>query len=90
MDRRYVIETPLMWLDKAQTWQLAQELGGAELVNLIRTETHTCYLGERAIVHDWGAGCGSCPACQLRAAGWTAWQRGASSRPVQAASGDRL
>ena len=90
MDQRYVVETPLMWLDKAQTWQLAQELGGAELVNLIRTETHTCYLGERATVHDWGAGCGTCPACRLRAAGWIAWQRGALSRPVRTANGDRL
>ena len=89
MDRRYVVETPLMWLDKAQTWQLAQELGGDEFVNLIRTETHTCYLGERATAHDWGVGCGTCPACQLRAAGWTAWKRGASSRPVQPATDAR-
>ncbi|MGZ8274186.1 MAG: 7-cyano-7-deazaguanine synthase QueC [Burkholderiaceae bacterium] len=87
MDRRFLIETPLMWLDKAQTWQLAQELGGPELVNLIRTETHTCYLGERATAHDWGVGCGSCPACQLRAAGWTAWKRGALSQPVPTATG---
>lgn len=64
------IETPLMWLDKAATWQLAQELGGAALVELIRTGTHTCYLGERGELHDWGYGCGRCPACELRAKGY--------------------
>ncbi|MBS1170359.1 MAG: queC [Burkholderiaceae bacterium] len=63
------LETPLMWLDKAQTWQLAQELGGEQLVELIRLETHTCYLGERHL-HDWGRGCGHCPACELRANGY--------------------
>jgi len=63
------LETPLMWLDKAQTWKLAQDLGGNALVELIREETHTCYLGERHW-HDWGRGCGSCPACDLRARGY--------------------
>ena len=63
------LETPLMRLNKAQTWQLAQDLGGAELVTLIRQETHTCYLGERHL-HEWGRGCGSCPACELRAKGY--------------------
>ncbi len=76
MDQRFTIETPLMWLDKAQTWQLAHELGGDDLVDLIRTETHTCYVGDRSTRHDWGVGCGQCPACELRAAGWTAWKRG--------------
>jgi 7-cyano-7-deazaguanine synthase len=79
MDRRFTIETPLMWLSKGQTWQLADELGGAELVDLIRRETHTCYLGHRAPSHDWGVGCGSCPACELRAAGWAAWRSGHDS-----------
>jgi len=74
MDQRFTIETPLMWLDKAQTWQLAQTLGGAALVELIRTETHTCYLGVRDQRHDWGIGCGSCPACELRANGWARWK----------------
>jgi 7-cyano-7-deazaguanine synthase len=74
MDQRFTIETPLMWLDKAQTWQLAQDLGGTPLVDLIRSETHTCYLGVRDVRHDWGVGCGSCPACELRAAGWTRWR----------------
>lgn len=63
------LETPLMWLDKAQTWQLAKELGGDALVELIRTGTHTCYLGERGELRDWGYGCGNCPACELRAKG---------------------
>jgi 7-cyano-7-deazaguanine synthase len=76
MDRRFTIEAPLMWLSKAQTWALADELGGDALVDLIRRETHSCYLGERAPLHDWGAGCGHCPACQLRAAGWAQWRAG--------------
>ena len=65
----FKLETPLMWLNKAQTWQLAQDLGGAGLVELTRQETHTCYLGERHL-HDWGRGCGHCPACELRARGY--------------------
>ena len=69
------IETPLMWLDKAQTWALAQQLGGAALVDLTVEHTHTCYLGDREHRHDWGYGCGHCPACELRAAGWRAWRR---------------
>ena len=70
MATRLKIETPLMWLDKRQTWALAQQLGGAELVDLIRTGTHTCYLGERGALHEWGYGCGTCPACALRARGY--------------------
>jgi 7-cyano-7-deazaguanine synthase len=76
MDQRLTVETPLMWLDKAQTWQLAQALGGDELVDLVRDETHTCYLGNRTTLHDWGAGCGACPACELRAEGWQRWRAG--------------
>lgn len=64
------LQTPLMWLNKSATWHLAEELGGTSLVDLIRTETHTCYLGERGMLHDWGHGCGSCPACELRAKGY--------------------
>ncbi|MDB5842602.1 MAG: queC [Herminiimonas sp.] len=64
------IETPLMWIDKAATWELARELGGEALVELIRTGTHTCYLGERGMLHEWGYGCGKCPACALRARGY--------------------
>ena len=69
MDERLVIETPLMWLDKAQTWSLADELGGKDLVELMVEHTHTCYLGERRQRHAWGYGCGHCPACELRAQG---------------------
>jgi 7-cyano-7-deazaguanine synthase len=76
MQRRFVLETPLMWLDKAATWALAQALGDAPLVSLIVEETHTCYLGERGELHAWGHGCGTCPACELRAAGWQRWQAG--------------
>lgn len=70
MATRMKIDTPLMWIDKRQTWQLAQQLGGQKLVDLIRSETHTCYLGERGTLHDWGYGCGTCPACELRARGY--------------------
>jgi len=70
------IETPLMWLDKAQTWALAEQLGGDALVDLTIAHTHTCYLGERAQRHAWGAGCGSCPACELRRKGYEAWRSG--------------
>jgi 7-cyano-7-deazaguanine synthase len=77
MATRLKVETPLMWIDKAQTWQLAQDLGGAPLVDLIRADTHTCYLGERGTLHDWGYGCGSCPACELRARGYRKFATGA-------------
>ena len=70
MATRLKIDTPLMWIDKRQTWQLAQQLGGQKLVDLIRTDTHTCYLGQRGTLHDWGYGCGNCPACELRARGY--------------------
>jgi 7-cyano-7-deazaguanine synthase len=70
LDQRMVIETPLMWLDKAQTWALAESLGGAPLVELIRDETLTCYLGEHQTRHAWGMGCGHCPACELRQRGY--------------------
>lgn len=70
MASAFKIETPLMWIDKAQTWRLAEQLGGSALVELIRTETHTCYLGQRDQLHDWGYGCGQCPACSLREQGY--------------------
>jgi len=70
MNTQFELHTPLMWLDKAATWQLADELGGARLVDLIREHSHTCYLGERGARHDWGYGCGQCPACALRGKGW--------------------
>ena len=74
MERRFVIETPLMWIDKASTWQLAQDLGGEKLVSLIVKETLSCYLGDRGSRNEWGFGCGTCPACRLRAAGWQRWR----------------
>ncbi|HEU4969558.1 7-cyano-7-deazaguanine synthase QueC [Sphingomonas sp.] len=74
LDRRVVIHTPLMWRDKAATWALTAELGGEGLIELIRTESHSCYLGERGTLHDWGYGCGTCPACELRARGWQAYR----------------
>jgi 7-cyano-7-deazaguanine synthase len=76
MESRFVLETPLMWLDKAQTWALAQKLGGAALVEAIVEHSHSCYLGERGARHAWGYGCGQCPACLLRAEGFIKWRAG--------------
>jgi 7-cyano-7-deazaguanine synthase len=73
MDHRFAIHTPLMWRDKKATWELARDLGGDALVELIRAESHSCYLGERGELHDWGYGCGQCPACELRRKGWEAF-----------------
>jgi 7-cyano-7-deazaguanine synthase len=70
MDKRFLIETPLMWIDKADTWRMAQDLGGQALVDLIVEHTHTCYLGDREHRHAWGYGCGTCPACELRQRGF--------------------
>jgi 7-cyano-7-deazaguanine synthase len=70
LDSRFVIETPLMWLDKAATFALAEQLGGPALLDLVVEETHSCYQGDRAQRHEWGYGCGACPACDLRARGW--------------------
>jgi 7-cyano-7-deazaguanine synthase len=76
MARPFRLHTPLMWLDKAATWRLAFGLGGARLVDLIREHSHTCYLGERGAWHEWGFGCGECPACALRARGWREYVKG--------------
>jgi 7-cyano-7-deazaguanine synthase len=73
LDRRFVIHTPLMWVDKASTWRLAERLGGHDLIELVRAETHSCYHGDRTHHHQWGRGCGNCPACELRASGWNAF-----------------
>ena len=72
--QQLVIETPLMWIDKAQTWALAEHLGSTALTKMIIEDTHTCYLGHRGQLHAWGYGCGECPACVLRASGFTRWQ----------------
>jgi 7-cyano-7-deazaguanine synthase len=74
MNRRFAIDTPLMWIDKAATWALAEELGGHGLVEIIREGSHSCYSGDRSILHDWGYGCGNCPACHLRAKGYAAYR----------------
>jgi len=71
MDAPMVVETPLMWLDKEATWKLAEDLGGQSLLDLVRRDTHTCYQGDHQTWHDWGYGCGHCPACELRAKGHT-------------------
>ena len=81
MGQRFTFETPLMWLDKAATWELARQLGGNALVDLIVSDSHTCYLGERGAPHAWGHGCGTCPACELRRAGFERWK--AAPAPAQ-------
>ncbi len=74
LDRRLTIHTPLMWIDKAGTFALAHAIGGEALIDLLLAETHTCYLGDREHRHDWGFGCGECPACRLRAEGFATWK----------------
>ena len=74
MAQRFVIHTPLMWIDKAATWSMAEQLGGDALIDIIRRDTHTCYNGDRATLHDWGYGCGTCPACELRARGYAGFR----------------
>ena len=73
MQQRFILETPLMWIDKAATWAMADRLG---VLDVVVRDTATCYLGERTVLHDWGYGCGSCPACELRAAGFARFQDG--------------
>lgn len=85
IDAPMVIETPLMWLDKAQTWALTDELGGAALTELVLEHTHSCYLGDREHRHAWGYGCGICPACDLRRKGFLTWK--ATERHAGALSG---
>src|SRR3954471_6359313 len=82
LERRFVLHTPLMWRDKAETFALAQELGGAALVDLVVEETHSCYRGDRSTRHAWGYGCGACPACELRADGWRRWRAGRTADPA--------
>ena len=76
LGQRVVLHTPLMWRDKAETWRLAEALGGASLVRLLVEQTHSCYLGDRQQRHEWGYGCSMCPACELRKAGWQRYCRG--------------
>jgi len=70
MEQRFVVHTPLMWIDKAQTFALAEEIGGDKLMRIVLEHTHSCYMGVRTHRHDWGYGCGACPACELRSQGW--------------------
>ena len=73
LDHRFVLHTPLMWIDKAETWCMAERLGGAALVEIIRAGTLSCYRGDTT-PHAWGPGCAACPACDLRAGGWTRYR----------------
>jgi 7-cyano-7-deazaguanine synthase len=73
MDVEFTIHTPLMWIDKAATWKLAEDLGGKPLIDLIIEDTVTCYQGDRTHKHAWGYGCGTCPACDLRAKGYAGY-----------------
>lgn len=73
MDQRFVLHTPLMWIDKAATWDLARKIGGDKLIEAVREHSHTCYMGDRTHRHDWGYGCATCPACELRKQGWVAY-----------------
>ena len=77
LDTRMVLETPLMWIDKSGTWRLAEQLGGPDLVTMIRQETHTCYMGDHSTLHEWGYGCGTCPSCELRLSGYSRYLSGA-------------
>ncbi|HAR80384.1 MAG TPA: 7-cyano-7-deazaguanine synthase QueC [Succinivibrionaceae bacterium] len=80
LERDITIETPLMHLSKARTWELAEQAGGSRLVDLIVKESHTCYLGDRSIFHPWGFGCGQCPACILRQKGYEEYMLSRSRR----------
>jgi 7-cyano-7-deazaguanine synthase len=73
LDKSMTIETPLMWLDKAETWAMTERLGGETLIELVIEHTHSCYLGDREHRHAWGWGCGLCPSCDLRRKGYDAW-----------------
>jgi 7-cyano-7-deazaguanine synthase len=78
MEQRFVVDTPLMWIDKAQTFALADEIGGDRLMRIVLEQTHSCYMGDRTHRHDWGYGCGTCPACELRSQGWLRYSAGRS------------
>lgn len=81
MDQRFVVHTPLMWIDKAGTWDLAGKIGGDKLIGVVRKHSHTCYMGDRTHRHDWGYGCGTCPACELRKQGWITYSSREGSAP---------
>ena len=87
MASQFVIHTPLMWLDKRQTWQLAEQVGGPALVEAIAESSHTCYRGERGRRHSWGYGCGTCPACEVRARGFRAYAGQRDQTPINVRAG---
>ena len=74
MDKTIEIVTPLMWIDKENTWKMAHDLGGEKLVEGVKKHTHTCYVGNRSQLNEWGYGCGECPACNLRSNGYKLWK----------------
>ncbi len=78
LDAPMTVETPLMFIDKAQTWAMSEQLGGTALQDIIREHTHTCYLGDRRQRHEWGYGCGTCPACELRQQGFARYRAAAA------------
>ncbi len=82
LEQRFVIHTPLMWIDKAGTWSMANELGGASLIEIVREQSHSCYMGDRSTLHPWGYGCGSCPACELRRNGYEGFVDFAGSETI--------
>jgi 7-cyano-7-deazaguanine synthase len=84
MQSRFVLHTPLMWIDKARTWRMCEEIGGAKLVEALRRETHSCYAGDRVSTFAWGHGCGECDACRLRAAGWAGFVANGEAAPFRA------
>ena len=83
MDARFTLETPLMFMSKAQSWFLAEEIGGARLIEILLEHSHSCYVGDRSRRFDWGYGCGACPACELRAKGWNAYIAAKSCRKTR-------
>lgn len=74
MDQNFKVITPLMYIDKAQTWKMTHDLGGDALIDITIEHTHTCYVGDRSHSHEWGKGCGTCPACELRKSGFDRWK----------------
>ncbi len=78
LDTRIVLETPLMWIDKAATWRMTEDLGGSKLLDLVREETHTCYMGDRSHRYEWGYGCNACPSCELRRIGYANYTKSKS------------
>jgi 7-cyano-7-deazaguanine synthase len=80
MEQRFVVDTPLMWIDKAQTFALASDIGGEKLMRIVLEHTHSCYMGDHTHRHAWGYGCGKCPACELRSQGWLRYTPDRSAR----------